>query len=405
MFLQGPFHVVTILFCLVAFLLLQGAYGRRPYLLAAAVLGAAVLGDAYSVAIGAMPIVGAGVISGLRRRRWEPAAACGFVALLAVGGATLARAVLDHLPAHSLASPVSPSPPWNWTDNVGRAVTRLFSLLGPGSMSGLSGLHRVVHLVGLALVGATVGATIVLLLRGAIRGSPEEDRSSVGRWSMEGSWLDDVLLVGFFGGIAAFILLASPLKPADPNTTRYLLPALVYGAVLAGRRLGGAVRSMPRPFIPVTAGLLVGVAGLYGWTSISTLRGPTAQDPALALVRWLEDNDLEAGFGQYWAASSVTVASRGGVSVRPVVSVDGFIRPKTYYSSADWYEPDRMTPRRFVVYLQTEYPLDAVEDTSATETFGPPSRTADVGPYRVLIWPDDITPRLRFPGAKNGGSL
>jgi hypothetical protein len=222
---------------------------------------------------------------------------------------------------------------------------------------------------------------------------------------MEGSWLDDVLLVGFFGGIAAFILLASPLKPADPNTTRYLLPALVYGAVLAGRRLGGAVRSMPRPFIPVTAGLLVGVAGLYGWTSISTLRGPTAQDPALALVRWLEDNDLEAGFGQYWAASSVTVASRGGVSVRPVVSVDGFIRPKTYYSSADWYEPDRMTPRRFVVYLQTEYPLDAVEDTSATETFGPPSRTADVGPYRVLIWPDDITPRLRFPGAKNGGSL
>lgn len=405
MFLQGPFHVVTILICLAAFLLLQGASDRGAYLPVAALLGVAVLGDAYSLPIGVAPILGAGVLSGLRRRRWEPAAACGGVALLAVGGATLARAVLDQLPAHSLASPVSPSPPWNWTANVGRAMTRLFSLLGPGSMSDLSGLHRAVHFAGLLLVGAAVTATIVRLVRGVLRGSPEAGRSSVARWSMERSYLDDVLLFGFFGGIGAFILLASPLKPADANTTRYLLPTLVYGAVLAGRWMGGAVRGVPRPLVPVTAGVLVAVAGLYGWTSVATLRNPTPQDPALVLARWLEDNDLDAGFGQYWAAASVTVASEGSVSVRPVVSVDGSIRPKTYYSSADWYEPDRLTPRRFVVYLQTDHPLDSVEDTSATETFGPPSRSADVGPYRVLIWPDDITPRLRFPGAKNGGAL
>lgn len=397
-FLQGPLHITTTLYCLVAFWVLWKASNPRRWALAVVLLGVVVVGDPYALAVGVAPIAAAGVASGLRQRRWEPAVAGGVVAAVAAGGAKVVGLALDHLPAHTLAEPLPLSPAWNWRYNARGAVSRFASLLGTGPLSDLSGLWRAAHAVGLAVVVVAVAGTFALLLSGALRGSPGEGRMSSWRWSVGRSWFDDVLLFGFLGSLAAYVIVVLPQHRADVPVTRYLLPALVYGAVLAGRRLGGAARRVPRRAVPILAAVLVVVTGVYGWASIRALHRPADEDPAVALVRWLDDNGLKAGFGQYWSASIVTVTSRDKITVRPVeAKEDGLLRPKPYYTSADWYRADRRKPRNFVVYQPTEQPLDDVDENTATSTFGPPTRTADVGPYRVLIWPDDVTPRLR-PG-------
>src|SRR5207245_909612 len=71
-FLRGPLHVGTTLFCLLAFVLLGSrAFGVRWWL-GTAVLGAAVLGDAYSLPVGAAPVLATGLL-GRRRRRHHQA--------------------------------------------------------------------------------------------------------------------------------------------------------------------------------------------------------------------------------------------------------------------------------------------------------------------------------------------
>jgi hypothetical protein len=70
------------------------------------------------------------------------------------------------------------------------------------------------------------------------------------------------------------------------------------------------------------------------------------------------------------------------------------LRGNAYYASVDWFRPDARRPRRFVVYVPTNQPLDGVDDRSAAETFGPPARSAQIGPYRVLIWDKDLTGQL-----------
>jgi hypothetical protein len=145
-----------------------------------------------------------------------------------------------------------------------------------------------------------------------------------------------------------------------------------------------------------TAALLT-AGSLYLAASISGMRRPRPADPARDLVAWLAANGLDAGFGQYWSASIMTVESRGAVTVRPVRTIEGRLHGNAYYASVDWFRSDRGRPRRFLVYLPADHPLDEVDHRSAEATFGPPARSAQVGPYRVLVWAEDLTGRLGPP--------
>lgn len=384
-FFQGPHHVGTTLLCLFSFLLLGGPTRRRRFL-ALALLGAAVLGDAFSLAIGVAPMLAAGLISALRRRRWEPVVAFGGVGALAVGGAALAHILLEQARAYELAPPLQLGT-WNWGNNL-RAVPRLLgSLLGVGSDSGLSGLGQAAHVPGTLAFAAGVGVTTILVLAGALRAS--DRRLSPLRWGPGPTWLDDVLVMGFWGGIGAYVMVALP--PNGPDTSRYLLPSLVYGAVLAGRRatMVKAARTLPHLVPPVVALVL-----FYFATSASALRHPPAANPIGELAQWLKLNNLEAGFGQYWSASIITVKSEEAVTVRPVVAINGRLHADPYYASSDWFETAGEPARRFLVYLPGDPPLGDVDDRSARATFGEPSKIEQVGRYQVLIWDTDVSSLL-----------
>ena len=391
-FLHGPQHVGTTLFCVVAFLLLGTRAGRLRWWLGVVLLGAAVLGDPLALAIGVAPVLGAGVLTGLRRRRWEPALTLGAAALLAVVGAYLVHLALQQADSYALA-PLVPLPPASqWITNLRVAPRLLLGLLGASSDSGLSGLSRAGHVLGaLALVVATVDAT-ARAVGGVLR--PRHLRLTP-RWDAGPSALDDMLLLAFAGGLLTYVLIALP--PNDLGGTRYLLPSFAYGAILTGRRAVAAVECLPRRGVPVAAAAVLAVGGLYLATSVDGLRGPAPVDPERELTDWLATNDLHSGFGPYWSASTMTVKSGGSVNIRPLTSVDGRLRGNLFFASAKWFTSDSHRPRRFLVYVPGEHPYDGVDDQSAVSAFGPPVRTAQVGAYRVLVWDRDLAPLLGPP--------
>jgi hypothetical protein len=435
--LQVPQHIGTTLFCLIAFGLLGRAPGTRGWWLGVTLLAVAVLGDPFALAIGVAPVVAAGLIGAFRRRRWEPALASGTVAFLAVGGAKLARLALDHAGAHGL-SPAPPLSPWrNWRNNLRFLLSLLSSLLGAGPDGGLAGPFRHAHLLGLAAVVAAIITTVALVLIGVVRRPhagaavssgwdpgrpgvgqgphvPEEPglpprRNQRFRRGPPGapdgaakppearSWLDDVLLMACGAGLAAYVLVTLPSDHVGVNSTRYLLPSLMYAAVLTGRRTGDLAERLPRRRRAVLTAALVTLGTVYLAASISGMGRPRPADPAGEVVQWLAANHLSAGFGPYWSASIMTVKSRGAVTVRPVQAVEGRLHGRRHYASVDWFRTDGRTPRRFVVYPPGDPGLGGVDDYSAEATFGPPARAARVGPYRILIWDKDLSGELGPP--------
>jgi len=68
-YLQGPLHVTTALWCLIAFLCLRWSTSRATWIIAVLFLAAGIDGDAQTLAFGVVPIAAAAVITVLQNRR------------------------------------------------------------------------------------------------------------------------------------------------------------------------------------------------------------------------------------------------------------------------------------------------------------------------------------------------
>ncbi|MDQ1500345.1 MAG: hypothetical protein QOI86_3685, partial [Actinomycetota bacterium] len=201
-------------------------------------------------------------------------------------------------------------------------------------------------------------------------------------------WGDAALLLGAVAGIVVFALLTPPA--AARASARYLLPVLVFGAVLAARRAQEVAQRLPA-WPVVAVGLALGA--VYMTAPLQAVRAPEPVNPSEGVVRWLRSQRLDRGYGQYWVAGITTVTSGGAVVVRPVQPADQGLQPHVGFASTRWFDAgtDRH-PFRFVI-LQ---PADdgGVDETRAATTFGPPESEQTIGPYRVLVWDHDLRPML-----------
>ena len=244
-----------------------------------------------------------------------------------------------------------------------------------GGQGGLRGGSQAAHAVGAGLFAAGIAASALRSLAGLVR--PPGGRAAPGS-----AWLDDVLLFGVVGGIVVFAVLTDPKLQA--LNARYLLPTLVFGAVLTARRAVEAAARIPAPAL-ATVCLALGAA--YLTTPLAAVRTPAPENPAVAVARWLDARGLRHGYGQYWVAGLTTVTGRGAVAVRPVLlDADGRLRPNQHFASRRWFGGH---PFRFVV-VDPAHP-DGVDETAAVRTFGRPSEARDIGLYRVLVWDRDLT--------------
>ena len=389
--LHGPAHVSSALACLLAFVCLTWPTARRGSFagpgLAFLVLTMALVSDPMARIIGLAPLVAAAAIGALRDRAWRP-----YVAPAVVPVAALVVAHFVKLGATALGGFLvvggqpGLTPPAGWVGKLPLFWNSTLAIFGVQSAGGslLATAAGVVHLSGLILV---VAATVFALVRAVRRPQPDQRGTT-------GGLLDSTLALGVAAGVAAFFVSG---YASDPTSIRYLSPAFIFGAILAGRAVAAGAhriewRSSPlRQAVVALAGVLTAA---YAITFAIVAVQPSPVNPAVGLASWLESQGLTRGYGAYWDSSIVTLFAEDRVQVRPVDEGTRGMEPYRWNSSRDWYAVNTGQPAIFLVF-EPSAPWKGVDISSATASFGPPVATYVVGRYQVLRWDHDLTPLLQ----------
>ena len=381
-YLQGPYHVGTALFALLAFVGLRSRRFGWGWAAAVALLGLGMLGDLQLAVFGSAPALGAGLAAMLRRRSVRAGISTAAAAPASVLVAVVARELADRFGTFSVnrANPTaSPSQMLHNLHDIGRIGPALLGVgrgpYFPTEMpTALSDLHVV--LIAALVLGAV--AALVTGMRGLVVGSTASLGAGEGDWHVE-----DLLVLAFLADIATFCRLD---MAGNPQFARYLTAAIIFGAVLAARLLGGladhATRRAARVAVGVAAALFLAFGAGFG----ATLAGTTAAaNPATSLATFLEQHHLYRGLGDYWSASIVTVESSDRVVVRPVVDApNGRVFRYSRETNAAWYAHHRF---QFVV---EEPGLGLVRPPEIEATFGRWAWTKTIGPYAVFAFDHPI---------------
>ena len=373
-FLRGPLHVGTALWCLIAFAGLRSGRFGRGWAVAVVFLAVGTLGDIETVIFGIVPAAPR-VLS-----PWRAPAA----------GAQECR--------RSAPRP----PPWWWPGSIRQAAVYVgtysiarnrqatspsqmaadlkylaswgANMLGVGDGSGVAAPVQAAHVIGLLAVLAGVAAAAIKLVRGVVKGTAAQPGAA--RWR-----LDDVLVLAFFADLAVFLALTIS---DDPGFLRELTAAVIFGAILAGRWVGRVATTIESPRLRrdgAVAGLAV-VAIFASGFGLNVAK-PRPVRPYDQLGKFLEAHHLSHGIGDFWSSSIVTVTTRGAVTVRPVTTrFSGRIVAFPKQASTSWYTGHSF---RFLVY-DTARPWQGVDYATAIRTFGPVAHTYAVGTYWVLVW-------------------
>lgn len=390
-FLLGPLHVTTALWCLLAFIALRRARFGWGWVVALILLAAGLLGDFQALVLGVAPIGLAGIVAGLRTRRWRLAVPAVTAAMGSLVLAEVVRRIARLIGTFTIA-PANPRAPFHqMLQNVHHVVTYGAALEGVGADlfggPAVPPILQAAHAVGLSLGVVAIVAGLVSIVRSSVTGDEAEVSEEALRSDhQEAIWLEDVLVFAFFGSCATFIWLSFSPSIAFG---RYLTAAVIFGSILAGRLVGKiaerASNGWPRAVLTGTAALVV-IGCIASFVGTLTTAQPV--QPANQLAGYLEQHHLTRGIGDYWSSSIVTVVSSDAVVVRPVDTLAGGEHIGRYLrqSSSSWYQEGF----EFLVY-NAVHPWDDVDAQSALASFGPSRHVAVVGRYRVLTWAHDLT--------------
>ena len=386
-FLQGPWHVATALWCLIAFFGIRRGRLDWGWATAVVILGIGLLGDVQILVFGVVSVALAGITAMLRTRSWRRGlptflvapAACVFAVIvreiaLRVGTFTFHE---SHHTAKLVTIEHNAGHLWHW----GAALFGVVN--GPFGGPKIAPVFSAAHVVGLLVVVGGVVAALCLVLRGVVCGTghPRSADAAPLRANVEGWRLDDVLLFGIFGDLGAFAVLT---LSNNILYARYLTVALIFSVLLAGRMVARLMHHLPSdpPVLAGTALAAVVLIGTFALQVSGELRSPGPAQPIVQLDRFLAAHHLRHGVGDYWAASIVTLESKGEIEVRPVVAnLYHQIVPDGRQADSAWYRNESFG---FLVY-QT-LPYGRVDAATVTRTFGAPTHLYRVGRYFVATW-------------------
>jgi len=362
--LLGPFHAGTTLVLLLALLALDAA-GERVW--GAAVFGVllalAVMSDALALYVGVVPAVAVSLLRLARRRTRADvavlvAAALSVPAALAVLGVIQQAGGFTTVPLQGALAQIEQIP-----RNAGLTVEGILLLFGAnffGQPLGSAGTVTIlVHMAGVALVLASCRSVLA-----GWRSGREPER------------VTQLLVAAMAVDLAAHLFSNQAI---DLRTSRYLVPFMAFGAVLAGRVGADWLRAGR------LRGAATAIAIAYVAIAVVTLRTPPASQPEAQLAATLEQRQLTYGLASYWQASTVTVGSRDRVRVRAVQLATPRPSPYLWEALPSWYDPAQPgNDARFVLF-DTWDPRSLDRD-AIEAAFGPPAGDFRVGRYEVLVW-------------------
>lgn len=265
------------MFCLAAFL----AVSRNSlvgWAIGALVLGAAVVGDPVTLAVGVVPVGLAGLATAVNQRRGRSGVGAVGAALGAVGLAEVVKYLLHLYNGYATSALVAFATPSQWPANVRYAFVQLWDMLvGQGAVpTRWGGALMAAHLLGAAVVAIGVVGGSGRLIRDVALGS---QKGRVSRPMVR--QLENMLVLGVWGSMATYLLVRTPVQQGG----RFLLPGLAFAAILGGRFVGAAAvhlrpqRSRARVLVPGLVALAA-VGYVSSFISLSRLSAP--HDPQLA---------------------------------------------------------------------------------------------------------------------------
>ncbi|HUY29025.1 MAG TPA: hypothetical protein VMV27_16565 [Candidatus Binataceae bacterium] len=364
-------HMSTIILVLAALVSLsfteeESARAPAAYVVYLVLMATAVFGDPFAIYVGAIPIAAVAALRWVWSRFSRHRELLAIVATL--GAVIIAIAALKlisggggfrtvPIAAHFVARSALRS---NAAATFG-AVAALFGLTAaPGAATPLGAIILLARAAGLMLVLGCCAVCAYRVLLGA------ENRTN------------EILLAALVLDILEYLFSD---RVIGLSTVRYLVPSVLFGAVLAGR-IGPKV--IPRSRISYAAVALFLIAYLCGFVRLIT----SAERPGQTQVRlaqWLYQHGLVSGYGDYWDASSITVESAGQVKIRAVTfGAPGVFLPYRWESKDTWYAGDGVSKApNFILVKDSWNPLVIF---LAMRTFGPPAQTYRVQGHTVVVW-------------------
>lgn len=375
----GSDHAASLLLLLMAGLALQGITRSRAWwavvgiALAAASIGdplAAVVGSGALVGVGALDLafghrdgtrrdillIGMGIASAL-------AAPVAWWAIRRLGGFTAAPLLGG---GYGLPPPVA-----SLSHNLavgGRALLTVFGADLVDQPAGPAWGSLLLHLCGLLLVAGT----LLYLLR-------------PGRW-LRLDLVSRILALGMLLDAGAYLV---GQQATDITSSRYLVPFLGFGAVLAGREaVPRLMARWPRLWLGLVA-LGTAYAAVFSAGAITAQPAPA---PLTAVTSWLSEHGATRGLGTYWDANVVTVATQGAITVRAVSTISGSLTPYLWHTTTSWYDPGHESAT-FVVLPAG----DTSDRAVVARSLGKPSEMTTVAGTAIMVWPGDVMGDLSPP--------
>ena len=384
--LRGGWHVATIGFCLVAFV--AAARNRMGWRWAGAVVLVALglNGDLQMLAYGVAPILAAGVVAMVRTRTWRGGAATVAAGVAGVLAAVLLRLLVEAFGSYQVGSGNPRAALAQMKSNLVHLPKGLATAGGFGKSvfpwySGLPTWMSTVRVVTLAAIVVAVIVSLARLAHGVWRGSARARQDAV--TGTPGWRLDDLLVIAFVADLCFYVYAA---LARDPGYLRYLTPAVVFGAVLAGRVAGPMLaRVRAQGWRAAFGAVLVAVAVLYaagvGYDSVRARPDTSTRQ----LAAFLEQHDLHRGIATYWTAAMTTVVSGDRVELRPIIGADGRLVRYDKQSSAAWYRDSF----QFLAFEDgTSWP--GVNENAAVRTFGAATAVYHQFGYTVMVWANGV---------------
>lgn len=376
-FVQGPFHVATTLFALLAFALVaNNRFGWR-WGLAVCFLVAGALGDFQAAALSIVPIFLTGVVAADISKRWRAALPLMSAPLVALVAYYVIREITKQIGSFTIARANSLSSTRQSVHNLEHLPRFLSGLAGIGSRTfGVTGVPSALQAFGVVRLAIFVGGPLIVLIS-ILRRLPVARRSGTGLSFDE--ILDTFLLIAFAMDLVMFVIL--PLTSV-PAYGRYLTAGIIFGTLLGGRVVTRFLASRSQTVNRVALAVALVCTGVFAVSAFDESRGNPVYQPAATMAAFLQAQHLTSGVGDYWSASITTVESGGVVRVRPVISLGGHLVRYQKNSTADWYSGKRFN---FFVYEPTSL-WNGDTERAAVRDWGPPSRIWRIGPYRIVVF-------------------
>lgn len=193
------------------------------------------------------------------------------------------------------------------------------------------------------------GAILLVLLRGAALLLAAAALLRVIRHAFAGEsipLLDRMLCAGILAVLVASALSAQFGKGitsqniwAGGPPMRYLVPAYLFAAVLAGRQAPALLSAVRVGWVQsaLAAGTAIVAFGGFWLSRLDQQQILIANNPPSIAASWLERHALVEGVGEYWSANLVTAISGDAIRVRSVVPDSGGLVPYVWVEDARWY--------------------------------------------------------------------